>query len=159
MTMTKKAMIAAGCLALVVMGVFWGLVVFAKSNPEAFGEKTSQEEAGDGKFVPPLERIAKERVDPASGVTHSKMKQPDTKIFQTLYKGGTQVTFHHKVHVERYGLGCIECHHVERCDRCHAMNKASDVRITTGKQALHETCITCHAEGGGPAKCAECHKQ
>ena len=44
----------------------------------------------------------------------AKIKQPPKiHVFQTQYKGGTQVVFNHQEHVEDFGLECIECHHVE----------------------------------------------
>ena len=159
-SMKKQALIAAGCLVFIVMVVFFGLIVFTGSKSATATEKERKKESPDVKFVPPLERILQERAADASAVSaHTKMKPPKIKIFQTLYKEGTQVTFHHQAHVENYQLDCVECHHVESCNRCHAINQPRDVHVTTGKQAFHENCIVCHSKLGGPEKCDECHKQ
>lgn len=153
----KKTLFAACCLVFAVIALSYGLIHWTGNRAVIAAEQKN--EASDKKFVPPLERIQKAREKNTSGTAHTKMKPPKVKIFQTLYKEGTQVTFNHEAHVESYGLGCIECHHVERCDRCHAMNATRNIQVATGKQALHENCIGCHSETGGPEKCAECHKQ
>lgn len=158
--MKKISLLAAGLMFLLVIGIFYGLVLFNGPKVTAAAEQEKENASSDVKFVPPLERIMKERQKNTSGVVaHTKMTPPKTKIFQTLYKEGTQVTFSHEAHVDGYGLGCIECHHVERCNRCHTINATNNIPVTTGKQALHENCIGCHSESGGPQKCDECHKQ
>jgi hypothetical protein len=114
-------------------------------------------------FVPPLERIAAEHVAATSGLArvtyHQKAEPPEKKVFQTLYLGGSQVVFNHKEHADGYGLSCTECHHVERCSKCHLQGETRRMEVSSGKQALHENCIGCHADIGAPAKCLECHKQ
>lgn len=159
--MKKITLFAAGCLFLLVIGLFFTLIFcFGPKIIAADAEQEKGKTSSDVKFVPPLERIQQQRKKVSSETkTHTKMKPPKIKIFQTLYKEGTQVTFDHEAHVDGYGLSCIECHHVERCGRCHTINQTRDIRVTTGKQAFHENCIGCHSEIGAPEKCNECHKQ
>ncbi|MCE5273312.1 cytochrome c family protein [bacterium] len=90
----------------------------------------------------------------------AKIKQPPkVHVFQTQYKGGTQIVFDHETHVQGYGLECIECHHVESCDHCHS-KEINMVEVEELKVALHKNCLNCHrAMEVGPRECDECHKQ
>lgn len=90
----------------------------------------------------------------------SKVKEPPkVRVFQTQYKGGTQIVFDHETHVDGYGLECIECHHVESCNHCHGKN-VNMVEVEESKVALHKSCLNCHhGMDVGPQKCDECHRQ
>jgi hypothetical protein len=88
---------------------------------------------------------------------HTKGEPDDMYVFQTQYDKGTQIVFKHKFHIEDLGLQCVECHHVESCTKCHLKNETHTMHVTEGKIALHENCLGCHAEIGGPTDCNECH--
>ncbi len=90
---------------------------------------------------------------------HTKGKPNDFYVFQTKYNNGTQIEFHHKYHIEDIGLQCVECHHVESCTKCHLKNETHTMHVTEGKIALHENCMGCHQEIGGPTECDSCHKR
>jgi hypothetical protein len=84
---------------------------------------------------------------------------PKIHVFQTDYKGGTQIVFNHEQHSQGYGLECIECHHVESCSHCH-QKKIIQVDLEEAKVALHKNCLNCHrGMEVGPRQCDECHKQ
>jgi hypothetical protein len=157
----KRTLWTAGCLALAVAGVYGGLIITAARKAAAEGELPKA--PAPTTVVPPLEQLAQDREAPTGDVRvvsyHTKSEPPDVKIFQTLYKGGTQIVFNHKEHAETYSLACIECHHVERCNKCHLKEEIRTMTVSNGKQALHENCIGCHAELGAPTKCPDCHKQ
>jgi len=94
------------------------------------------------------------------------------------------VEFDHKTHAEEYELGCGDCHHdengepltdlkagdcVQSCYECHdkdgrprrdpAMSpeewEKEQLKYYYG--AIHENCMGCHKEMGGPKTCTECH--
>jgi hypothetical protein len=84
---------------------------------------------------------------------------PKVHVFQTQYKGGTQIVFNHEAHSKDMGLECIECHHVESCDHCHS-KEIQQVEVEELKVALHKNCLNCHRTMEvGPRQCDECHKQ
>jgi hypothetical protein len=89
---------------------------------------------------------------------HTISDPPEKVVFQTKYKGGTQIVFDHVMHVDDFGLQCIECHHVEACNKCHLKNETQNLEISPGKVALHENCLRCHeAAGLDPKDCEACH--
>jgi primosomal protein N' len=157
----RKAILLAGILAFGVLMLFVGIIVSAgKTLPGNGVERVAA--AAEPRFVPPLERIVQERqsADAAKKEAyHTKAPPPKLKIFQTSYKEGTQVTFNHAKHVDVHKLNCIECHHVERCSKCHSKGETRTLEVVKGKQAMHENCIGCHAETSGPEQCLDCHKQ
>jgi len=67
------------------------------------------------------------------------------------------VTFPHKIHEEKAGLKCINCHHkhdndarIKQCAKCH--------NGYAGYDRMHGLCVDCHiSKGKGPQKCMECH--
>lgn len=153
-----KTMIwVAGLLAIGVLMLYAGLILGAGQTAIAQAEIP----APKGRIVPPLESLLKERQAEKTqkNVFHAKAAPPKVKIFQTSYKDGTQVTFNHEKHVEVHKLNCIECHHVERCSKCHLKTESKTMEVAKGKQAMHENCIGCHTETTGPQECQECHKQ
>ena len=91
----------------------------------------------------------------------------ETKGYEKHTKG--LVTFSHKVHAEKYGIACGECHHdakgaplalkggedVQSCVACHKeTGKApkgeklskKDKIVKYHKEALHANCIGCHKD-------------
>jgi len=94
------------------------------------------------------------------------------------------VEFDHKTHADEYDLSCGDCHHdengkpledlahgdpVQSCFECHDKKgrprrdqsmspeewKAEQLKYYYG--AIHENCMGCHKEQGGPTRCTECH--
>lgn len=94
------------------------------------------------------------------------------------------VDFDHKTHAEDYGIGCGDCHHdengepltdlkagdaVQSCYECHDKDgrprrdpsmspeewEKEQLKYYYG--AIHENCMGCHKEMGGPKTCTECH--
>ncbi len=91
------------------------------------------------------------------GVQHPTILVPEKRVFNTGYKPGRVVTFHHREHVELYRLGCVDCHHKENCSTCHeGIQKIAPLKKTLAVH--HEPCSGCHetqpAEG-----CGFCHQQ
>ncbi len=162
--------LTAALMAFVVLASYALLIVMFGGS---VGDRTPAPESALSpavKFVPPLEYLekrSKERTKSSTGTAattptqgfHTKAAPPKVHVFQTAYRGGTQIVFDHEKHVKEVGLECIDCHHVERCGKCHQQDETNLIAVTRGKQALHENCIACHASMSGPQKCDECHKQ
>lgn len=79
---------------------------------------------------------------------------PEKHVFQTQYLGGTQIVFDHQMHVDDFGMECIECHHVEGCAHCHKED-VRQVDVAEAKVAIHRNCFACHED----MSCVECHRQ
>ncbi|MBI3892595.1 MAG: cytochrome c3 family protein [Candidatus Wallbacteria bacterium] len=165
----RTPVMAAALMAAFVLGGY-SMLILAGRFPSAGREGALDPSApARVKFVPPLEWIEQRshaRTASATGaaqvrrvVFHEKVTSPKVRVFQTGYKGGTQIVFDHEKHVRDLGLECIDCHHVERCSKCHFRDGENTMSVTRSKQALHESCLACHASSGGPQKCDECHKQ
>ncbi|MFP4225242.1 MAG: cytochrome c3 family protein [Desulfobacterales bacterium] len=94
------------------------------------------------------------------------------------------VDFDHKTHAEDYGIGCGDCHHdengepltdlkagdaVQSCYECHdkdgrprrdpsmSSEEWEKEQLKYYYGAIHENCMGCHKEMGGPKTCTECH--
>jgi len=153
----KTSILFAAVMAALIFGAYSALLLTAS---EAGGKESQGSRAvEDGDFIPPLEWINQQREQKLQENYHTKSDPPKVKIFQTLYKGGTQITFNHEEHAETYGISCIECHHVERCSKCHVRDEVRQMAVVEGKQAMHENCMGCHADLGGPQACGDCHIQ
>ena len=67
--------------------------------------------------------------------------------------------FLHSYHIEINGEDCSTCHHDNRkegsCRDCHKKNGSN--KLISMKTASHLSCIGCHQEISGPAKCSSCH--
>jgi hypothetical protein len=158
----RNAVLLAAVLAFGVLMLFVGFIL-AVERPAAEKNGLENAQAATPRLVPSLECIAQDKdagdKSAKDATIHTKAPIPKLKIFQTSYKEGTQVTFNHAQHVDKHKLQCIDCHHVERCSKCHVEGGTHSMQVVKGKQALHESCITCHAETSGPEKCVDCHKQ
>lgn len=140
--------------------------------------------SSDGTDIPEI--IANEdtpiAVDEQSGVI--KM-QNGAAVSQ--HRMGIVMFTHEKHYREKpngHGIGCGECHHdaagkpltelkpgdpVQSCFECHDKKdrprKPQDIsdedwlamRLEYYVEALHENCIECHKQQGGPVKCTDCH--
>ncbi|MFO7839944.1 MAG: cytochrome c3 family protein [Desulfosalsimonadaceae bacterium] len=119
--------------------------------------------------------------DEESGPGVMKMKNEDA--FKQHRMG--IVTFDHNTHAEEYDLSCGECHHddegnplqeadldegsVKSCFACHdkegrpqrdssmSPEEWEEEKIGYYYEAIHQNCMGCHKEKGGPAACPECH--
>jgi hypothetical protein len=94
------------------------------------------------------------------------------------------VEFDHKTHAEEYDLTCGRCHHdengkpltglkdgdpVQECIACHdkpgrprrdqsmSPEEWQTEQLKYYYGAIHENCMGCHKEKGGPTRCTECH--
>lgn len=85
------------------------------------------------------------------GLPHPNIEEPEKKVYQTKWNKGTVVTFHHKEHIDLFGLKCVDCHREESCSRCHDIGKKSNSVKTVEEH--HKPCSSCHEMD----KCAECH--
>ncbi len=83
--------------------------------------------------------------------SHPALMPPKTKTFNTPYRAGPIVTFHHSEHVELFGLSCASCHHKENCGSCHDLQKATRPAKTMAE--VHAICNNCHAQDA----CEKCH--
>jgi primosomal protein N' len=156
MEKAKNVALIVLSVIIVVFGLhWWGAREIVPQKTGAVSEwvqdnKYENADAGEMSDVEPAEKWE----------YHTISAAPDVKVFQTSYKGGTQILFHHKRHSEDYALACIQCHHVENCSKCHLKNKNRTMEIQEGKIALHENCWRCHTEiKAGPRECDECHRQ
>lgn len=82
------------------------------------------------------------------GTLHPKIESEPSYIYETYYKSGKIVTFHHTDHVELFGLKCTDCHKGDNCNRCH--DTANNERRTIEHV---DTCCKCHME----ENCSYCH--
>ncbi len=103
------------------------------------------------------------------------------------HRMGVVMFTHEKHYLEKpegHGIGCGKCHHdaagnpltelkagdpVQSCFECHNKKdrprKPQDMsdedwlsmRLEYYVEALHENCIECHKQQGGPVKCTDCH--
>jgi len=85
------------------------------------------------------------------GRLHPNIETPEKWIYQTEeMSDGPIVTFHHKEHVDHFGLKCVDCHKKESCSRCHDPQS----HPPRAKSDPHEDCIRCHDVSDN---CALCH--
>ena len=98
-------------------------------------------------FAPPAETTD------IMGVLHPNIEVPDVKVYVAEALEDTPyATFHHKEHVDVFGLQCVDCHREESCSNCHdTLVKHARVR-----QDPHEDCMQCHAPELD-ADCTFCH--
>jgi hypothetical protein len=65
----------------------------------------------------------------------------------------------HSLHIEMNDENCTTCHHTGEkdgsCRYCHKNENSENTVSMEG--ASHLSCIGCHRELSGPAKCSECH--
>jgi len=85
------------------------------------------------------------------GISHPVITEPVKRVFNTPYKDGPIVTFHHKEHIELFDLTCANCHKEENCSYCHDLQKPA--RLAKTQEEVHAICNDCHAE----APCSKCH--
>jgi len=86
------------------------------------------------------------------GIYHPHISMPDRWIYQTSYEQGSAVIFHHKEHVDLFGIKCVSCHREESCSRCHEMGGKQE-RLARTPEEHHKPCISCHAM----KRCQICH--
>jgi hypothetical protein len=99
------------------------------------------------------EMVAIQSIDTTDimGMLHPNIEEPEKRIYQTTYNGGTLVTFHHKDHIHLFGLKCVDCHKEENCSRCHEMGKKPD--HVKSLEEHHKPCSSCH----NMDRCDDCH--
>jgi hypothetical protein len=104
------------------------------------------------KAVPGPSQVAGGETTAAPHRILQPLLQPEKKVWQSTYGGGTVVTLHHTAHTERYGIECATCHHAEGCGSCHQRGTTTQ-QVRHSEEALHAICNTCHAE----MSCKQCH--
>jgi Class III cytochrome C family len=91
---------------------------------------------------------------------------PESVTIKDVQKSKPPVVFPHKVHAEKLGIKCAECHHKDAagkeqsCFACHKAEKKGDAIAM--KDAMHEKCKGCHSKDAtkkAPTKCDGCHKK
>lgn len=82
------------------------------------------------------------------GVPHPLINAEQKYVYQTSYKQGPVVTFHHADHVDLFGLKCTDCHKGDSCARCHDTSIQDEPKIES-----MTTCCSCHNENN----CNFCH--
>jgi len=103
----------------------------------------------DKPFVPPAPSAD------IMGLVHPNVEEPDVHLYNSEEMEDTPfVTFHHRDHVHRYDLKCVQCHQEENCSRCHDI-KVDQPHI---KEDPHEDCMRCHAEEI-ESDCLYCHDE
>ncbi len=89
------------------------------------------------------------------GMLHPNIETPDVKVYVTDDLEDTPyATFHHKEHVEVFGLQCVDCHREESCSNCHD-TIARPARV---REDPHEDCVRCHTPETD-ADCTFCHAE
>lgn len=97
--------------------------------------------------------------EPDSEAQAKIMDHPPSTItnlltFETKFKEGDKVPFHHQRHTEVYGFDCQMCHKNEGCYTCHSKEKkAADAVHQMGNGEPHGKCFQCHSTN----KCDHCH--
>ena len=83
------------------------------------------------------------------GIPHPMIEATKSYVYETTYKEGPVVTFHHADHVDQFGLQCVDCHRGDSCAACHDKQEHE-------QEAFSRTtsCYTCHGE----RDCQFCHK-
>ncbi|MBX7256979.1 MAG: cytochrome c family protein [Candidatus Hydrogenedentes bacterium] len=87
------------------------------------------------------------------GSLHPNIEAPDTKVYDAKeLEDAPVVTFHHREHVDVFGLRCVDCHRKQNCSTCHDNGK----REPHVRQDPHEDCVRCH-EKETTDNCTYCH--
>ena len=103
--------------------------------------------------IPQEGKVMEHSVDSTDiiGISHPVITEPDTKVYRTPYEDGPIVTFHHKEHIELFGLKCANCHQNENCGYCHDLDQT--VKVAKTMEEVHAICNDCHASQA----CSKCH--
>lgn len=86
------------------------------------------------------------------GKKHPPINKPIKKVYNTENDEGKLVTFYHDDHVKMYNLSCIDCHHHEKCARCHDSAGTTPIK----ERETHDNCVACH-ERDLDENCSRCH--
>jgi hypothetical protein len=95
--------------------------------------------------------------DDIVGRMHPPIAEPETEFFRANSGplSGTQIIFHHREHIHRFGLKCVECHHEDNCSRCHRGGEPLETRQRTLEEH-HQPCFRCHSQADRNP-CERCH--
>lgn len=82
-------------------------------------------------------------------------------LFETNYRGGDRVPFHHRNHSELYESDCAACHREQSCSSCHVQDRVLHPMGEPSRVDLHDTCFRCHRPERDPChpanSCLHCH--
>ena len=96
--------------------------------------------------------------EPDSKVQAAVMSSPASTIkellvFETNYKEGDKVPFHHKRHTEVYGFDCQMCHKNDGCFTCHQKDNSARNVVRNIHNQMENQCFLCHSNNS----CDHCH--
>lgn len=113
-------------------------------NKDTGCENCHAKKQADGTF-PALQPIGSDM-----GTSTTTVK--DLMIFETNYKPGDKVPFHHRRHTTTFGYSCAECHEKEGCKACHGPDGVNTSANGHHKESMR-LCFECH----GQNSCDHCH--
>ncbi|MFH0792798.1 MAG: cytochrome c3 family protein [bacterium] len=97
-------------------------------------------------------------IAPKTALTHTGNRMTsattvkDLIIFETQYKPGDSVPFHHAQHSKVFGYTCADCHEKQGCKACHGANLQPKAIREPHKHSMR-LCFECHAHNS----CDHCH--
>ena len=90
------------------------------------------------------------------GILHPNVEAPETKVYKVEDMPDTPyVSFHHREHVDLFGLKCTACHQLENCSNCHNSEQKA---LPREREDPHEDCSRCHTEQVD-SDCTFCHAE
>jgi hypothetical protein len=88
------------------------------------------------------------------GASHANVKAPDVHVYEVEDFG--IIGFRHRDHVERFGIGCAECHRQWDCTQCHEAPERRVAAQTVMDREPHGMCNVCH-QREVEERCDYCH--
>lgn len=90
------------------------------------------------------------------GMLHPNIEEPEVKVYKAEDMEGTPfVSFHHREHVQLFGLKCTACHQRENCSSCHNSEQQT---LPREREDPHQDCVRCHTEQVNN-DCTFCHAE
>ena len=85
-------------------------------------------------------------------------KRPKQFVLKTDWPDEPIVTFHHKEHIETFGLKCEACHKNTSCSDCHKTEGHEEITKKKLAALSHENCMPCH-KTAIEKNCTFCHSK
>lgn len=90
--------------------------------------------------------------------SHKSVTRPAVLTYKSSYQKGSVVTFHHKDHIDLFGLNCTQCHTSQNCGDCHTAKSLIEAKpVAVNKNSDHALCKDCHDVKGN--SCNKCHAE